>query len=109
MQARGDRVIVKFRTNELLKAYQDLRYATKLWNEKIARLYAKRVDLLQSVKSAHELLMGHVFGFEGKSKGTPLAGKFTMRLDGFYRLVLSFEDDARTIVVIEEVSKHYCD
>src|SRR5258707_11935162 len=102
-------MVVKFRTDDLLKAYQGVRFGTRLWNEKIANLYVKRVDLLKAAKDAHELLVGHTFGFEAKAKGTPFAGKFSMKLDGFHRLILSFEDDKRTIAVVEEVSKHYGD
>ena len=36
-------------------------------------------------------------------------GQYAIRLDGFHRLIVTFQDRTMTVVRVEEVSKHYED
>lgn len=37
----------------------------------------------------------------------PMAGLHALWIDAVWRMILRFEDKAQTVVMIEEVSKHY--
>lgn len=96
---------VKFRTARLLKCYEDRRIRTKEWGEKIGRLYVQRVDMLYAAADAHTLRNLRSLDFHALTGDRK--DQYAIRLDGFYRLILSFEDKAMSIVTAEEVSKHY--
>lgn len=98
---------VRFRTDRLRKCYEDNRTRTREWGAKIGRLYVQRVDALLAAGDAQTLRALRSLDFHaltGERKG-----EYALRLDGFYRLIVSFLDKGMTIVRVEEVSKHYGD
>ena len=70
-------------------------------------MYVQRVDALyaapdaQAIRALRSLVL-HALGGGRK-------GQHAIRLDGFYRLIVVFENWTMTVVRIEEVSKQYDD
>ncbi|MBI4590533.1 MAG: type II toxin-antitoxin system RelE/ParE family toxin [Candidatus Rokubacteria bacterium] len=98
---------VEFRTRKLRDCYQDSKKAAQEWGEKVARHYIERVNILKAAKSADDLYKIVVLRFhplKGDKKG-----RFALTLTDRWRLILTFLDEAKKIVRIEEVSKHYGD
>ena len=98
---------VKFGTARLLKCYEDQRTRTKEWGGKIARLYVQRVDALYAARDAQDLRSLQSLKFHALTGSRK--GQYAVWLDGFYRLIVTFEGRAMTVVTVEEVSKHYGD
>jgi plasmid maintenance system killer protein len=103
-QGRGDRVIVKFRTDELLKWFESAKAARKALGEQIATAYRRQIELLQAAPNTAELSKIPQLHFKAMAKGSPREGKYGVRLSGMMRMVVSIEGQT---VVVEEVSKHY--
>jgi len=98
-------MLVKFRTTELAKCYQDERLRTKTWGEKVARLFIRRVEALQASATTKDLRQNAALKFHALHG--PMVGQFAIWVDATWRIVLRFEDAAQTVVIIEEVNKHY--
>jgi proteic killer suppression protein len=96
---------IRFRRKKDLKCYQQLQEATRRWGEATARRYIQRINELAACQSAADLSQFPQYRFH-PLKG-PRTGQYALDLDAHQRLIVSFEDAAMTIVVIEEVSKHY--
>ena len=98
---------VIFRTAALQQAYTAQKKAVKLWGQSVARKYIQRVDVLYAAMSADDLLKTPPLRFH------PLKGEkegyFSLTVHDRFRLIVSFEDEAMTRVVVEEVSNHYGD
>jgi plasmid maintenance system killer protein len=97
---------VNFRTTELASYYTDERAARKALGEQIAKAYVRQIDLLRAAATQADLSRVPQLHFKAMAKGTPLAGKYSIRLSGFMRLILSIEGQ---VITLEEVSKHYDD
>lgn len=96
---------VKFRTAELREAYTTQKKAMKLWGQVVARKYVQRIDALYAARSADDLFKIPQLRFhplEGDKEG-----KYSLTVHDRIRLIVSFEDEAMTKMVVEEVSKHY--
>jgi plasmid maintenance system killer protein len=97
---------VKFKTPELEKWFTDSKAVRKALGEQIGKAYRKQIELLQAAPNTAELSKIPQLHFKAMAKGTPLAGKYTVRLSGFMRMVLAIEGQ---VVTVEDVSKHYED
>ena len=95
---------INFRTDELATWFQSEREARKALGDQIAKAYRRQIELLQAAPNSAELARIPQLHFKAMAKGTPLAGKYSVRLSGFMRLVISISGQ---VVTIEEVSKHY--
>ena len=98
---------VSFRTSRPRECYENIKKAQRQWDEKVARRYIERVNVLKAAKSADDLykvpsLRFHAMG--GNRKGT-----YSVTLIDRWRMEVSFHDEALTIVRVEEVSQHYGD
>lgn len=96
---------VTFADNSLRRCYQSQKDAVRRWGAKIARLYVKRINVLMASDSAQDLftlpeLKFHPLGGDRK-------GQYAIRLDGAWRLIVTFTNRAMTAVRVEEVSDHY--
>lgn len=98
---------VEFRTTRLTECYQDSKKASQAWGDKVARRYIERVNILKAAKSADDLYKIVVLRFHPLKGGKK--GQFSLTLIDRWRLVVMFLDEAKTIVRVEEVSKHYGD
>lgn len=98
---------VSFRTARLRKCYEEAGARTKEWGAKIARLYVQRIDLLYAVQDAQALREFRSVDFHALTGDRK--GQYALRLDGFYRLIVTFHDRRMSVVQVEEVSKHYGD
>lgn len=96
-------MVVNFRTAELEKWYSDAKAARKALGE-IARAYVRQIDVLRAAPNTAELSRIPQLHFKAMSKDSPLRGKYSVRLSGMMRLVLTIEGQ---VVTVEEVSKHY--
>lgn len=98
---------VTFRTPALKRAYESQKVAVRAWGEKIGRRYIQRINVLHASSSARELFAIRVFDFhplKGDRKG-----QHALRLDGAWRLIVTFTDREMTVVSVEEVTDHYGD
>jgi proteic killer suppression protein len=100
-------VDVSFKTTRLRRCYEDAKARTKEWGTKVAQLYVQRVDLLHAVEDAQRLRGFRSIDFHALAGDRK--GQYALRLDGFYRLIVTFSDRRMTVVQVEEVSKHYGD
>ena len=97
---------VRFRTVELAKWFTESKAARKALGDQIAKAYVKQIQLLRAAQSTTDLPKIPQLHFKAMTKGSPLSGKYAVRLSGFMRLVLSIEGQ---VITVEEVSKHYED
>jgi toxin HigB-1 len=100
-------MIVRFRTNALRRCYQDVREGTRNWNEKLARAYIQRINILYACESTADIRRLPQLHFHSLSGD--LEGRFAINLEKKrWRIIVTFEEHER-IVCIEEVSNHYGD
>lgn len=95
---------INFKTDELATWFQSEKTARKALGDQIGRAYRRQIELLQAAPNSAELSRIPQLHFKAMAKGTPLAGKYSVRLSGFMRLVVSISGQT---VTVEEVSKHY--
>jgi proteic killer suppression protein len=100
-------VEIRFRRKQDQRCYEQFAVARRRWGEKIARLYIRRVNILAACQSMADLSTFPQLRFHSL-KGAR-QGQYALDIDERMRLILSVGDDAKTIVVVEEVSKHYGD
>lgn len=100
-------MLVEFRTARLKRCYVRSAAAVQEWGDKVARRYIERINVLKKAKSADELYKIPSLAFHpltGDEKG-----RHALTVIGRWRMVVSFQDDALTVVRVEEVTKHYGD
>jgi len=100
-------VEIKFRTKKLEKCFLESKNAVKTFGRDVARKYIQRVNLIKAANSFDEVERLPALGcheLKGKRRG-----QYAVKLTGFYRLIFTLEGDRLSIVMIEEVSKHYDD
>lgn len=98
---------VEFRTHRLRSCYVDSSTGTRAWGDKVARRYIERVNILKAAKTADDLYTIAALRFH-PLKGSR-QGQYSITLVDRWRMVVTFRDDALTVVRIEEVSAHYGD
>ena len=98
---------VRFKTKLLKRCYEKSAIAVRQFGPEVARRYIERVNILVQCRSASDLERLAPLEFH-PLKGER-AGQYAIRLTGFMRLIIRFQDRAMTIVRVEEVSKHYGD
>ena len=96
---------VEFRTHRLRSCYVDSSVGAREWGDKVARRYIERVNVLKAAKAADDLYKVAVLRFH-PLKGNR-QGQHSITLVDRWRMVVTFQDDALTVVRIEEVSAHY--
>jgi len=100
-------VEVRFGADKLKKAYEQEKVRTMEWGQVVGRLYVRRIDTLYAAENARTLRALQSLRFHaltGQRKG-----QYAVDLGPAYRLILTFQDRAMTVVRVEEVSKHYDD
>ncbi len=100
-------VEVRFGADKLRKAYEDEKTRTKEWGQVVARLYVRRIDTLYAAENAQTLRALQSLRFHALAGQR--RGRYAVDLGPAYRLILTFQDRAMTVVQVEEVSKHYED
>jgi plasmid maintenance system killer protein len=100
-------VVVRFATSRLERCYREIRLAQREWGEKVGRTYVQRINTLWAARNGQDLFILKALGMH-PLKGER-RGQYSIRLGDRERLIVAFEDDAWTIVRVEEVSKHYGD
>jgi proteic killer suppression protein len=100
-------VVVRFATNRLKRCYRELRLAQREWGQRVGRMYIQRINTLWAAKDGRDLFALKALDMH-PLKGDR-RGQFAIRLGDRERLIVKFENDAWTIVRVEEVSKHYGD
>jgi proteic killer suppression protein len=103
-EAAEPRVRVAYRTRKLERWYTGSKEAQRALGPIVARRYVIRINIIRAAKNLEELrgLPGLRF-HELKGDRT---GRYSITLDGFYRLIVTIEGES---VTVEEVSKHYGD
>ena len=96
---------VEFRTRRLRSCYADSSAGAREWGDKVARRYIERVNILKSAKAVDDLHKIAALLFHSL-KGDR-QGQYSITLVDRWRVVVTFRDDALTVVRIEEVSAHY--
>jgi toxin HigB-1 len=100
-------VDVRFGADKLGKAYEDEKTGTREWGQAVARLYVRRIDTLYAAENGQTLRALQSLRFHALSGRRK--GQYAVDLGPAYRLILTFQDSAMTVVQVEEVSKHYDD
>lgn len=100
-------MVVRFATRRLERCYREFRLARREWGEKVGRTYIQRVNTLFAARDGRDLFALRSLDMH-PLKGDR-RGHYAIRLGERERLIITFEDDAWTIVSVEEVSKHYGD
>lgn len=98
---------VKFKTSKLKKQYEQRAEAIKAYGEDVGKRYVLRIGIIKAARSLDELIKApglRCHPLTGNRKG-----QWAITLIGRIRLIFTFENDAPSIVCIEEVSKHYGD
>lgn len=95
---------VKFRTKQLKRCYESHPDATRRWGATVARRYIQRIDTLYAIETIEDLYRIPPLRFH-PLKGNR-QGQCVLALTDRLRLIVSF---AKTVVWVEEVSKHYGD
>jgi len=98
-------VVVHFATRRLERCYRELRRAQREWGEEAGHTYIRRINALWAARDGRDLFALKALDMH-PLKGSR-RGQFAIRLGDRDRLIVSFEDDAWTIVRVEEVSRHY--
>jgi plasmid maintenance system killer protein len=96
---------IRFKNRQLQQCYQEESRARRKWGNKLGRLYVLRINQLMACLTVGDLSALPQLRFH-PLKGQ-LDGLYVVDLDGPTRLVFSFADEAKTVVRVEEVSKHY--
>lgn len=100
-------MVVRFATSRLERCYSGIRLAQREWGQKVGRTYIQRINTLWAARDGRDLFALKALDMHPLKGGR--RGQFAMRLGDRERLIVAFEDDAWTIVRVEEVSKHYGD
>jgi proteic killer suppression protein len=100
-------VQVTFRTTRLAECYTNSTTAQREWGDKVARRYIERVNILKASRSTVDLQKIPSLRFH-PMKGNK-EGRHSITLVDRWRMEVSFQDRALTIVRVEEVSAHYGD
>ncbi len=98
---------VQFRTKRLLNRYEKSKEGQRQWDEKVARRYIERVNILKRAKSAGDLYKVRALNFHPLSGNKK--GLYALTLIDRWRMEVSFQDQKLTVVRVEEVSQHYGD
>lgn len=100
-------MVVRFATSRLERCYREIRLAQREWGQKAGRTYIQRINTLWAARDGRDLFALKALDMHPLKGGR--RGQFAMRLGDRERLIVAFEDDAWTIVRVEEVSEHYGD
>ena len=98
---------VRFGAETLRRAYEDETARTRAWGNVVARLYVRRIDTLYAAENAQTLRALQSLRFHALTGQR--RGQYALDLGPAYRLIVTFQDRAMTVVQVEEVSKHYDD
>jgi plasmid maintenance system killer protein len=100
-------VVVRFATSRLERCYREIRLAQREWGQQVGRTYIQRINTLWAARDGRDLFALKALDMH-PLKGNR-RGQHAIRLGDRERLIVAFQDDAWTIVRVEEVSKHYGD
>jgi plasmid maintenance system killer protein len=100
-------VVVLFATSRLERCYREIRLAQREWGQKVGRMYVQRINTLSAARDGRDLFALKALDMHPLKGGR--RGQHAIRLGDRERLIVAFQDDAWTIVRVEEVSKHYGD
>ena len=98
---------VLFRTQRLRECAASVKSARREYGPVVGERYVARVQLLYAAESDRDLYARPYLEFH-PLKGAR-QGQYALTLIDRMRLIVTFHDDAMTIVRVEEVSKHYGD
>lgn len=100
-------MIIKFRTKKLEKCFLVSKQATKEFGLPVARKYIQRINIIKTSKALDDIKK--LPGLRCHPLKGDRIGQYAVKLTGFYRLIFTIEGENLSIVMIEEVSKHYDD
>ena len=100
-------MVVRFATSRLERCYREIRLAQREWGQKVGRTYIQRINTLWAARNGRDLF--NLKALDMHPLKGERRGQHSIRLGDRERLIVAFEDDAWTIVRVEEVSKHYGD
>jgi len=96
---------VEFRTKKLEKQFLDSKQAVKAYGQAVATRYIERINIIKHTSSIEEL--ERLPGLNCHPLKGDRDGEWSVRLNGFMRLIFTLHGEALEIVRIKEVSKHY--
>ena len=97
---------ITFRTAQLERCYKKISVGTRRWGEAVARRYVERIGILRAAASIADLHTMTALRFHALMGDR--AGQYALWLGERARLIVSFSEDQKTVLV-EGVNQHYGD
>jgi len=97
-------VRVRFGDRQLQRRYESHRLAERAWGAIVARRYVMRIDAIRAASNTGDLYANPSLRFHGLTGDRH--GQFAVSITGQKRLILTFEDDNATAVIVEVVDYH---
>lgn len=97
---------VVFASNYLQRCFEEFNEAVRAWGADVGRRYIQRINILRAAEAFNDLYTVRSLRLHALKGGR--AGQYTIDVTGRVRLILTYQDDVRTIRV-GEVSQHYGD
>jgi proteic killer suppression protein len=102
-------MVVKIENSQLVAIYQGIEKGKSKYEESVKKRFRKTILMLQNAESITEIRKFRGLNFEAL-KGN-LKGKYSVRVDIKYRIILRIEKDkilVEDILVVEDLTNHYC-
>jgi proteic killer suppression protein len=101
-------MVVKIENSQLVAIYQGIEKGKSKYEESVKKRFRKTILMLQNAESITEIRKFRGLNFEAL-KGN-LKGKYSVRVDIKYRIILRVEKDrilVEDILIIEDLTNHY--
>jgi proteic killer suppression protein len=101
-------MVVKIENSQLVAIFQGIEKGKSKYEESVKKRFRKTILMLQNAESITEIRKFRGLNFEAL-KGN-LKGKYSVRVDIKYRIILRVEKDrilVEDILIIEDLTNHY--
>jgi proteic killer suppression protein len=101
-------MVVKIENSQLVAIYQGIEKGKSKYEESVKKRFRKTILMLQNAECITEIRKFRGLNFEAL-KGN-LKGKYSVRVDIKYRIILRVEKDrilVEDILIIEDLTNHY--
>jgi proteic killer suppression protein len=97
---------IEYGDDDLRRLAEDPAYRPRQWGRDVIVAYRKKVQILDAARDERDLLAMRSLRLERLAGDRD--GKCSIRLNGQFRLILTFytDDDGRVVVVLELVDYH---
>ena len=97
---------VFFANRQLRQCFEDYNRAERIWGVAVARKYIQRVGLIMNARDFNYLR--RIPSLRLHPLSGPLTGRFAIDLNRSWRLILTHDEDKKSVRILE-VTNHYED